>query len=57
VVRNRSGQAEWVDVRKGATEGDLIEVFGKLKAGELVVRRATDEIREGTPLPAAVKSK
>jgi membrane fusion protein, multidrug efflux system len=50
VVRSQSGQAEWVDVKKGAAEGDLVEVMGNLKPGDKVVRRATDEIRDGTPL-------
>jgi membrane fusion protein (multidrug efflux system) len=57
VIRNQSGQAEWVDVKKGVTEGDLVEVMGNLKAGDTVVRRATDEIREGTPVQTAAKSK
>jgi membrane fusion protein (multidrug efflux system) len=52
VVRDRGGRAEWVDVRKGASDGDLIEVSGNLKAGDLVVRRATDEIREGDAIAA-----
>ena len=47
VIRDRSGRAEWVDVRKGVADGDLIEVTGDLKAGDRVVQRATDEIREG----------
>src|SRR6185437_10626809 len=55
VVRNQNGRAEWVDVRKGAAEGDLIEVLGDLKAGDMIVRRANDEIREGTPLRASAK--
>ena len=50
VIRNRSGQAEWVDVKKGASDGDLVEVMGNLKPGDRVVRRATDETRDGTPL-------
>lgn len=50
VVRSRNGSAEWVDVVKGAAEGDSIEVSGNLRAGDMVVRRATDEIREGAPL-------
>ena len=50
VIRNRDGRAEWVDVKKGAAEGDAVEVSGALKAGDLVVRRATDEIRNGAPL-------
>jgi membrane fusion protein, multidrug efflux system len=50
VVRNREGRAEWVDVRKGAADGDLVEVLGALKAGDRIVRRATDELREGAPI-------
>ena len=50
VVRNANGRAKWVDVRKGFGEGDLVEILGDLKAGDMVVRRATDEIRDGTPL-------
>jgi RND family efflux transporter MFP subunit len=57
VIRSQNGQAEWVDVRKGVGEGDLIEVLGNLKAGDMVVRRATDEIREGTQLQTAPKPK
>ena len=50
VIREKNGHAEWVDVRKGLSEGDLIQVLGPLKAGDRVVKRATDEIREGTSL-------
>jgi RND family efflux transporter MFP subunit len=57
VVRNLNGKAEWVDVRKGAAEGDLVEVIGSLKAGDTVVRRASDEIREGTQIQSTAKSK
>ena len=55
VVRNQNGRAEWVDVRKGAAEGDLIEVLGELKAGDMVVRVATDEIREGSAIQPRAK--
>jgi len=55
VVRNRNGRAEWVDVRKGSSEGDLVEVTGTLQSGDLVVRRATDELREGTTLQVPAK--
>jgi RND family efflux transporter MFP subunit len=50
VVRARNGRAEWVNVTTGAADGDVIEVRGDLQAGNLVVRRGTDEIREGTRL-------
>ncbi len=47
VIRVRNGRAEWVDVRKGAPAGDNIEIFGPLSPGDLVIRRATDEIHNG----------
>ena len=49
-IRNAGGKAQWVDVKKGAAEGDSIEVIGDLHAGDMVVRRATDEIRNGSTL-------
>ena len=50
VVRSRNGLAEWVDVQKGVADGDLLEVRGDLKAGDMVVRVATDELRNGVAL-------
>jgi RND family efflux transporter MFP subunit len=57
VIRDQSGKAEWVDVKKGVTDGDLVEVIGNLKPGDRVVRRATDEIRDGTQIQVAAKAK
>jgi len=48
VIVDRDGRAAWVDVRTGATERDQVEVSGDLKPGDRVVRRATDELREGS---------
>lgn len=50
VVRVRQGEAEWVDVRRGASIGDLVEVSGDLAPGDLVLRRGTDEVRPGRPV-------
>ena len=47
VIRVNNGVAQWVNVDRGARVGDLIEVFGALKDGDTIVRRGTDEIREG----------
>ncbi|MGH9628025.1 MAG: efflux RND transporter periplasmic adaptor subunit [Bryobacteraceae bacterium] len=52
VIRVEDGVAEWVDVRRGAPEGDLVEVFGKLKPGDKILEQATDEIRPGTRISA-----
>jgi len=53
VVREKSGHAEWVNVQKGAAEGDLIRVVGPLQAGDRVVKKANDEMREGSVLQGA----
>jgi RND family efflux transporter MFP subunit len=51
VIRDRNGRAEWVDVKRGASEEDLVEVMGDLRAGDLVVRQGTDELRDGAAIP------
>ncbi len=55
VIVDRNGRAQWVDVKKGVPEGDLIEVTGGLQAGDRVVRRGTDELWEGSPVDARSK--
>lgn len=59
VVRVRNGEAEWVDVKRGAAMKQLVEVFGDLHAGDQVAVRGTDELRAGTKVqpkaPAEVK--
>jgi len=52
VIRVRDGKAEWVNVKTGLTSGSLVEVFGDLKAGDVVAGRATDEVRPGTEVHA-----
>jgi Trk K+ transport system NAD-binding subunit len=48
VIRVRNGVAEWVDIRRGEVNGNLVEVFGDLREGDVIVPRANDEIRPGT---------
>jgi hypothetical protein len=50
VIRARGGNAEWVDVKRGSTVGNMVEVFGDLREGDEVLRRGNDEIRHGTAL-------
>lgn len=47
VIRVVKGRAQWVNVRKGRAVDDSVEVYGPLQAGDLVVRGANDELREG----------
>jgi membrane fusion protein (multidrug efflux system) len=49
VIRvKQDGTAEWVTVGRGARVGDLVEVFGPLRQGDSILRRGSDEVREGT---------
>jgi membrane fusion protein, multidrug efflux system len=48
VIRVNNGVAQWINVGRGARVGDLVEVFGPLQEGDTIVRRGTDEIREGS---------
>jgi len=52
VIRVENGKAHWVDVKTGMTADGTIEVFGALKAGDQVVRRGTDGIKDGAPVQA-----
>jgi membrane fusion protein, multidrug efflux system len=50
VIRDNNGRAEWVDVKPGPSEGDLIEVTGSLHSTDKILKRATDEIRDNSQL-------
>ena len=50
VIRIRNGTTEWVDVKRGVSMGDLVEVFGDLQENDLVAVRGTDELRAGVPV-------
>ncbi|MCC8423804.1 efflux RND transporter periplasmic adaptor subunit [Mucilaginibacter sp. UR6-11] len=47
VVKVVNHHAQWVEVKKGFQAGDKMEIYGDLKAGDKVVKNATDEIRDG----------
>jgi membrane fusion protein, multidrug efflux system len=54
VERVRNGKAEWVDVVPGLSVSGNIEVFGDLKPEDEVIRNATDAIRPGQEVKAAL---
>jgi membrane fusion protein, multidrug efflux system len=55
VLRVKENLVEWVSVRKGSRSGSMMEVFGALHPGDLVVARGTEEIRPGTRVSPIVK--
>jgi RND family efflux transporter MFP subunit len=47
VVRVHAGTVEQVPVQRGSVTPNLVEVFGSLRAGDLVARRGSEELRPG----------
>ncbi|OZI05994.1 efflux transporter periplasmic adaptor subunit [Siphonobacter sp. BAB-5385] len=47
VIRMNGDKAQWVTVDTGNTLDSLVEVFGNVKAGDVLVRKASEEIRDG----------
>lgn len=47
VIRVENNRVDWVDVKTGLRSGNLIEVFGKLKDGDEIAVRGTDQVRPG----------
>lgn len=50
IIRLTDGVAEYVDVKTGFNQNDKLEIFGKIKDGDILVNGATDEIKPGTKL-------
>lgn len=50
VIRVKDGKAEWVNVQKGLGSGDNMEVYGKITPGDQIVKAASEEIRDGSPI-------
>jgi membrane fusion protein (multidrug efflux system) len=50
VIRVVNHKAEWVSVKKGIEANDKVEVYGDIKPGDQVVKQASDEIRDGSPV-------
>ncbi len=51
VLRVSNNKTEWVPVQAGLAKEDQVEVFAaSLRAGDLVVARASDELRPDTPV-------
>jgi RND family efflux transporter MFP subunit len=42
--------AQWVDIKTGRTEGGKTEIYGDLKAGDQLIKIASEERRNGSPV-------
>ncbi|MDR3617617.1 MAG: efflux RND transporter periplasmic adaptor subunit [Candidatus Obscuribacterales bacterium] len=52
VIVTKDGVSKRVDVTRGQSMGDLVEIVGNVKAGDLVALKATNELKTGTKLIA-----
>jgi membrane fusion protein (multidrug efflux system) len=51
VIKVENNRAQWVTVQKGLESGDNTEVYGGgLKSGDKIIKSATEEIRDGSPV-------
>ena len=50
VIKVINNHAQWVDVQKGMESGDNVEIHGDIKTGEQIVKTASEEIRNGSPV-------
>lgn len=48
VIRVENNKAEWINVKTGRENNGAIEVYGNLNPGDMLLRTATDEIRNGS---------
>ncbi|MFT3947392.1 MAG: efflux RND transporter periplasmic adaptor subunit [Agriterribacter sp.] len=53
VVKVNNGKAEWVTVHKGRESEGKAEIYGELNAGDIIVEKATEEIRNGAAVEVA----
>lgn len=57
VIRLKNNKAELVDVTNGISQDDKVEIFGMLSEGDILLVRATDEIKSETKLIGKMKIK
>jgi len=57
VIRLKNNKAELVDVKNGISQDDKVEIFGMLSEGDILLVRATDEIKPETKLVGKMKNK
>ncbi|MNL82729.1 hypothetical protein D3C87_2101780 [compost metagenome] len=50
MIRDKGKKAEWVPVKRGVVVDTLVEVFGDLHDGDAIVKKASEEYRNGQDL-------
>lgn len=50
VIRVKDNKAEWVPVKRGLEADEKVELFGPLNEGDKLIKTASEEIRDGSPV-------
>ncbi|MBS1609544.1 MAG: efflux RND transporter periplasmic adaptor subunit [Bacteroidetes bacterium] len=50
VIKVADGKAKWVTVKKGREVNDKVEIYGDLSPKDILLKTASEEIREDSPL-------
>ena len=50
VIRVTGGKAQWVDIKPGRTDKGKVEVYGDLHQGDTIIKVASEERRDGSPV-------
>ena len=50
VIRVENNKAAWINVKPGREANGKIEIHGNLNAGDLILKTANDEVRNGSEL-------
>jgi hypothetical protein len=45
-----NAKAEWVTVKTGREDNGTVEIYGKLNTGDLLLKTASEEVRNGSDL-------
>ncbi len=56
VIRDKDNKAEWVTVKPGTVVDSLVEVFGDLHEGDQIIKKASEEFRNGEALQVSTKT-
>ncbi|HYJ65900.1 MAG TPA: hypothetical protein VEV62_19290, partial [Parafilimonas sp.] len=57
VIKYHNGQTEWIDVRNGINMDSTTEIFGNISPGDTLLKKATDEVKNGIAVKVALNSK
>jgi len=55
VIRKNGNKAEWVSVKRGTVIDSLVEIFGDLHEGDQILKKGSEEFRDGQPIQDASK--